>query len=150
MSSTAPTPPSPRRSTRGRAVALLVAVFVLGAVSGLGGGALWLRRQIRTAIAAPAETEGAVERLMARLESNLASELSLTAEQRAAVREEFQTTEREFRQLRMQFATDGQRLARDAVTAIERRLPPDKHQALRDSARKRLEVWGIQLEAPEK
>lgn len=150
MSTTAPIPSSTQRSTRGRAIALLGVVFVLGMASGLGGGALWLRRQIRTTIAAPAEAEGAVGRLMARLESNLASELSLTAEQRTAVREEFQTAERQFRQLRTQFATDGEQLAQDTVAAIERRLPPDKHQALRDRVRERLEVWGIQLEAPER
>lgn len=131
---------------RWKAIGLLVLVFVLGVTAGAGGLVFFTVKRLQRAAQAPDQADGPAEMLLARLESQVSSELDLTPGERQAVHEELEVTMKEIRALRVRLSQDATALVQDTLQRIEARLPEEKHAELRERARKRLRPWGVMNE----
>ncbi len=130
---------------RWQALVLLLVVFILGIATGVGSIGLWLKHTMHVALSAPDEMEGPAIALIERVESRLLRGQSLTPEEEAAIREEFDQATIEFKQLRQNAIQDVRALAQETFERIEDRLPPDKRPALRERADEALKPWGLQI-----
>lgn len=140
-------PDAPAKPSRGvwKAVLLLLVVFVLGAASGIGGGLLFLRSQIRRAATAPVTNRGPLDTLADRMESRLTGRLQLSESERSAVREELAASVRQAKEIRLRIANDIRALAGDTVARIAKHLSAEKQVKLWKEAESRLEPWGLNV-----
>jgi len=131
------------KSSRWKAVALLVLVFVLGAGCGIGGGLLVLRRVVHRAIAEPQNGHTPVDFVVAALERDISADLDLDDAQRQQLHESLQTTAKDFKDLRMEIWQKARSKATESLERIASQLPPDKAAKLRERAKSRLQPWGL-------
>ncbi|MFO1483200.1 MAG: hypothetical protein U1F71_07505 [Verrucomicrobiaceae bacterium] len=136
---------SPAHS-RWKALLLLAFVFMLGAACGIGGGLLVVRRIAQHAITHPGGENAPMDRASAHIESLIASDLDLTAEERAAVHTELQKTASDFKALRAEVWQKTTVNLQDMLDRIAKHLPPEKQSRLREQAAKRLKPWGLMSE----
>ncbi|HBJ82506.1 MAG: hypothetical protein Q8M07_20165 [Prosthecobacter sp.] len=139
---------APSTHSHGKAVLLLVLVFILGAACGIGGGLLVLRRVFQHAIAHPGGQNAPVDRVIAHLESSIASELDLTAAERAAIRPELEQAATDFKALRAEVWRKAALNVQDTLGRVSTHLPPEKQTRLQTEAAKRLQPWGLMMEKP--
>ena len=140
MNATSPT------SSRWKAVLLLVVIFILGAACGIGGGLLVLRRVVQHAIAHPAGQNAPVDRVIAHLESSIASDLNLMDAERAAIHPELVQTATEFKNLRAEVWRKAALQVQETLDRVSKHLPPEKQNRLREKAAQRLKPWGLLIE----
>lgn len=138
---------TPNPSSRWKAVILLAFIFVLGAACGVGGGLLVLRRVVQHAIAQPDARNAPVDRVIAHLESSIASELDLTSDERAAIHPELEKTAADFKALRAEVWQKAAQNVRDSLERVSRHLPPEKQARVRERTAQRLKPWGITIDA---
>jgi len=131
------------KSSRWKAVALLVLVFVLGAGCGIGGGLLVLRRVVHRAIAEPQNGHTPVDFVVAALERDISADLDLDDAQRQQLHESLQTTAKDFKDLRMEIWQKARTKATESLERIASQLPPEKAAKLRERAKSRLQPWGL-------
>lgn len=129
--------------SRWKALLLLVFVFILGAACGIGGGLLVVRRIAQHAIAHPGGENAPMDRAAAHIESIIASDLDLTADERAAVHTELQQTATDFKALRAEVWQRAMVNVQDTLGRISRHLPAEKQERLREQAAKRLKPWSL-------
>ena len=142
------TPLSPV-SNRWKALLMLVTVFVLGAGAGVGGTLYYVRSQVRYAMMHPFADRGRLDRLAARVESNLTQSLNLDASERQAVHEELSVSVQRAKRLRLRMFFETRMLMRDTLARIEKRLPAEKQAQLKQKAEDRLGRWGFRLDGPD-
>ena len=140
---------TPAKPTSGtwKALLVLALVFLLGAATGIGGGLLFLRAQIRKAATAPVNNQGPFDKLSARIESQLGKNLQLDPQERNAVHEELALTTRRAKELRLHLAGDIRALAGDTIARIGSHLSAEKQTKLRQDADAWLAPWGLQPRA---
>lgn len=143
-SETHPSATAPAGSSRLRALALLMAVFVLGAASGIGGGLLVLRGIVQKVVTGrAANSTTPVDWVIGTLEREIGGEIELTSSERAAVHEELLTSAAAFRRIRAGMMIEARREVRATLSRIERHLPPEKQKLLQERAGRRLRPWGL-------
>ncbi len=135
-------PAKPSRS-KWKAALLLIFVFLLGGACGLGGGMILLRSWIRLAITAPLSHQGPVDKLAARIESNIGRSFKLSTDELHAVHDELAVSTRKAKELRLRVGDDARALAEDTIVRIGSHLPADKQAAWRQQATARLAPWGL-------
>lgn len=140
-------PPAKPTSGTWKALLVLALVFLLGAATGIGGGLLFLRAQIRKAATAPLNNQGPFDKLSARIESQLVKNLQLDPPERSAVHEELAVTSRRAKELRLRLADDIRALAGDTIARIGGHLSAEKQAKLRQDADAWLAPWGLQPKA---
>jgi len=131
------------KSSRWKAVLLLVLVFVLGAGCGIGGGLLVLRRVVHRAIAEPQSEHTPVDLVIAALERDISGDLDLDDAQRQQLHESLQATAKDFKDLRVEIWQKARTKATESLERIASQLPPDKAAKLRERAKSRLQPWGL-------
>jgi hypothetical protein len=131
------------KSSRWKAVLLLVLVFVLGAGCGIGGGLFVLRRVVHRAIAEPQSDFTPVDFIVAALEHDISSELELDTSQRNQLHATLQLTARDMKVLRSEMWEKVSQKARESLERIASQLPPEKAAKLRERASSRLKPWGL-------
>ncbi|WP_395744860.1 hypothetical protein [Prosthecobacter sp.] len=135
--------PTSTSSSRWKAVLLLLLVFALGAGCGIGGGLLLLRRAVQHAIAHPDGAHAPVDRLMAKVESLMVTDLNLTEAERSAVHAELAQTAADFKALRREVWQKAEATVTGSLDRICKHLPAEKQAALRKKAAERLGPWGL-------
>lgn len=145
MNAEVTSPPLPSGgSSRLRALALLMAVFVLGAASGIGGGLLVLRGVAQRVVTGRfAHSSAPVDWVISTLEREIGSELDLTDSERAAIHEELRASSIAFRRIRAGMMLQSRQEVRATLSRIEKHLPPEKQKQLQDRAGRRLRPWGL-------
>ena len=143
------TPPLLSASNRWKALLLLVTVFVLGAGLGIGGTFYFVRSQVRYAMSHPLAERGRIDRVSARVESNLIRSLDLDEGERQAVHEELAASMKQGRRIRLRALVEVRLLVRDTVSRIENRLPVEKRAKFKWLAKERLGRWGFRSDGPE-
>ena len=132
-----------------KAAVWIVAVFILGAVCGIGGTAIVATHRLQSAfrenLRDSAHPQGPADRILDRFEDKLTRELELTAGEQAAVSAELDITRRQIGEVRTGVGRDMRRIAIGSVLRVGRVLPQEKRRAFREMARKRLEPWGLEL-----
>ncbi|MBK1883886.1 hypothetical protein JIN85_15820 [Luteolibacter pohnpeiensis] len=130
-----------------KAIALLVLMFLLGAVGGVGVTSMVISKRLqatfRENLRNPNRSSGPVDLMFNRLEKNLTKELDLTAAEQEAVGEELEQTRVQMRAVRTGIGRDVRRIGIGTVIRIGKRLPEEKRQKFREIARERLLPWGI-------
>lgn len=129
----------PSRPRRWKAIGLLVLVFVIGMIAGIGGLALVVRQSIQQNIASGA----AGNRLINRLQNETISKLKLTPGEQAAIAPEFEITRSEVRMHRLRMLDALRSTSEDTLRRVKAKLPQEKQILLEDAARKRLGPWGL-------
>lgn len=132
---------APRRR-RWVAVALLVLMFFLGIVTGVGGGALVLRHRLQQRMlnltkAAPSDA------LIDHFEKEIDSSMKLSDDERAAVKSELAITRDQVAEIRQRTVIELRATTRDSLDRIKAKLPNDKREVLEGKARERLAPWGL-------
>jgi hypothetical protein len=130
--------PSPRPK-RWKAIGLLLLLFVVGIVTGVGGLAIVVRHKLQVQMANG--TVGTV--VVDRLEKELISKLDLSPSEEAAIRPEFDITRREVRLHRQRMLESLRETSRGTVQRLKSKLPPEKQELLEKVAHKRLGPWGL-------
>jgi cell division protein FtsB len=126
-------------TSRWKAIAVLVVVFVLGLVAGIGGTALVVRRSLQKQIAT-----GMIETpLIDRLEKEMKTSLNLTPAEQTAVGAELDITRRQLIERRQHMIEGLRATSEDTLSRIKSHLPPDKQAMLEERARNRLAPWGL-------
>lgn len=143
-----PATPAKPASNRWKAVLILLLVFALGAATGVGGALFYVRSQMRFAVVRPLSGRDRLDRLAARVESNLSKSLKLNAQERSAVHGELAVSVEKARQLRTRMFLEVRALVADTLARIGNRLPPEKQAKLKKKAADRLSRWGFNLEEP--
>lgn len=118
-------------------------VFFLGGACGFGGGMILLRSWIRLAITAPVSNHGPIDKLAARIESNIGRSMKLSADELRAVHDELAVSIRKAKELRLRVGDEARALAEDTIARIDSHLPTDKQAGWRQQATARLEPWGL-------
>ena len=118
---------------------MLVIVFVLGIVIGVGGAALVVRRTLQEKIASGTVGNNVLDHL----EKELSSRLKLTPAEQAAVAPEFEITRHQIQSHRLEMLKVMRETSEDTLQRIKSKLPPEKQILLDDAARKRLAPWGL-------
>ena len=140
-------PPAPKSRVSIKAIALLVAVFILGGVCGVGGTSIIVTKRLQSAfrenLRNPGNASGPADRMLDRLEDRLTKELDLTADEQAAVGEELDQTRAQLRDVRSGMGRDLRRISIGTIWRIGQRLPDEKRRKFRQIARQRLRPWGI-------
>lgn len=133
-----------KRKSSKKAIVLLVMVFLLGAITGMGGSIMVMIHRLQNNLNNPELADGPANRVINRMENDLKSHLDLSPEESSAVREELEQSRKELREIRIKLSQDLRRVAGDTTDRIGNRLPEAKRQPLRDLANKRLKPWGLQ------
>ncbi|MEM1295992.1 MAG: hypothetical protein AAGH89_11545 [Verrucomicrobiota bacterium] len=138
-----------RSNVRWKAWLLLLVVFVLGAACGIGTGGLLLKRKLEAAMSNPYAAQGPIMKRMERVESRLARELDLNAEERAALGKEFGWAAEQFKTRRTEFLDDLQEFSNMTYSRIEEALPPEKRTEFREKAGRELVPWSPRPDTPD-
>jgi hypothetical protein len=133
------TPESQPSSKRWKAIGLLVLVFVLGIVMGVGGSAMVVRRTLQQKIASGTVGDNLVDHL----EKELARRLKLTPAEQAAVAPEFEITRQQIQAHRKEMLKSMRDTSEDTLARVKSKLPPEKQILLEDAVRKQLAPWGL-------
>lgn len=136
--------PPRRRSGTAKAILLLLAVFLLGSVTGVGGTMIVMFKRLQENVRHPEFAAGPANRFINRIGKDLSEDLKLGPDEAKAVREELETSRTELREIRVKLARDVRGVAGETVERISRRLPPEKREALRERVRERLRPWGLE------
>lgn len=126
-----------------RTLLLILLIFLFGAVSGLGGGALFMKHRLQGVFRNPDQMNQPGERILARAGNKLKRELKLTEAQHQAVTRELELTHQNLQQIRRDAIGEIRRTIRDNSQRIEDCLPQDKHATLQELLRDQLEPWGM-------
>ena len=136
------TPVAPRRN-RWVALALLALMFVLGIITGIGGGALVLRHRLQQRVFSLAKSPGPGDLLIDRLEKEMSSGLKLTPDEQSMVNSELAVTRDQIHSIRQRTVLDLRATARETLDRIKSKLPTEKRDELESKARERLTPWGL-------
>ena len=139
---------SPSNKSRLLAISLLLGVFVLGMLTGMGAGILALRARVRATLAAPLTAKGPMDRFMGQLRQRLTDELKLTPEEQAALQEELARAARDMKSSRATFIGDIQRIARELESRVSQKIAPEKRQPIHDKLQSQLHFWGVDFNQP--
>ncbi len=134
---------SPPPARRWKAIGLLVIVFLLGIILGVGGGALVVRRTLQQKIA----TGALGNTLLDHLQKELITHLKLTPAEQAAIAPEFEITRHQIQIHRLEMLKNLRETSEDTLERIKSKLPLEKQILLEQAARKRLAPWGL-LKSP--
>jgi cell division protein FtsB len=126
-------------TSRWKAIAVLVVVFLLGLVAGIGGTALVVRRTLQKQIA----TGMVGTPLIDRLEKEMKTTLHLTPAEQTAVGAELDITRHQLIERRQHMIEGLRTTSEDTLSRIKAHLPPDKQAMLEERARNRLAPWGL-------
>ena len=129
----------PTVTRRWKAIGLLCLVFILGAVTGIGGGALILRHVIQSRISAGITGVP----LLDRAERAILSNPDLTNAEREAIKVEFAVTRSRIIESRKNMLSELRETAEDTLNRIKTHLPAGKQDLLDQQARKQLAPWGM-------
>lgn len=140
-----PTPQKPRRS-HGKAILLLLFVFLLGNLTGIGGASALMLKRLQSNFRNPATANGPATKFLDRTEKNLADNLDLTPDERERVHREFQVTRERLAAVRARMVGELRWEARDSIRRIAREIPEEKRQQFRERAIRRLRPWGFAQE----
>ena len=133
----------PRKGSK-KAIVLLVALFLLGVIVGIGGTVSVMIHRLQNNLSHPELAEGPANRVLNRIGADLDKHLDLTPEESTAVREELEMSRNELRVIRINLSQDLRTVAAAAVERISDRLPEAKRTLLRERASERLKPWGLQ------
>ena len=137
-------PKTEARKGSKKAIALLVLVFLLGAITGIGGSIMVTVHRLKENMRHPELSQGPANRMIARIGKDLEKQLDLTAEESDAVREELAASRVQLHEIRVQLLQDVRSVAVETVDRIASRLPEAKRKPLRELTNERLEPWGLQ------
>lgn len=137
-------PKTEARKGSKKAIALLVAVFLLGAITGIGGSVILSVHRLKENMRHPGLSQGPANRMIDRIGKDLEKQLDLTSEESAAVREELAASREQLREIRVRLLQDLRGVAGGTVDRIATRLPEAKRKPLRELTKERLEPWGLQ------
>ncbi len=135
--------PSNKKRSRAKAILLLIAVFGLGAITGVGGSVIITVNRIKHNLRNPDPANGPADRVLKRIGNRLEKDLDLTEEENRWVREELVTTRDQLGEVRMKLRKDIEAVIHDTVARIENRLPEGKRAELQRKADEFLEHWGM-------
>lgn len=143
MTTESSTEPSHRRIPWIRTLLTLLLVFLFGVLSGLGGGALFMKHRIQQAFRDPQQMNGPGERIIAHLGDHLKRELDLTDAQHQAVARELEATRQDLLGIRQEAVGNVRQAIKDTQQRLQACLPRDKHESFRRMLRDKLEPWGM-------
>jgi len=138
----------PKRRSKWKALLLLVFVFFLGAIAGVGTCGAIIVAKLKADARNPGGASRPMQRFFDRAEKQLGKELDLDPTERQAVHDELAVTSGRVREIRLNLSRDVRTLARETVDRIASHLTPAKQSLLREKATKHLGPWGL-LDAPE-
>ncbi len=130
-----PNPPA----SRWKAISLIVLVFFLGLIVGIGGGALVVRRTLQKQLTSG---NGGTP-LIDHLEREMTAKLKLTPSEQAAVKTELDVTRHAVSEHRRQMLENLRATCEDTLARLKAILPPEKQTQLEEQARKRFAPWGL-------
>lgn len=134
--------PPPRSGTAGlrwKTIGFICLVFILGMLTGLGGGAVVLRKVMQSKL-----TGGRINMpLLDHAEREITAKLHLTAIEKAAVGSELEITRSQITGRRQEMLAHLREIADDTLARIKTHLPEEKQLQLDQEARKRFTPWGI-------
>jgi len=133
----------PPRTSRYKAVVLLLFVFVLGAACGIGGGLLVLRRVAQQAINAQNTKNAPINIAMRLLEEDLVRQIEFDSKEQAMLNFELKQAASDFTGLRIEIWQKAREKTRESLDRIASQLPPEKAAKLRERATSRLKPWGL-------
>lgn len=140
----APSEPSPApRRKRWAALALLALMFMLGIITGVGGGALVLRHRLQQRVLSLGKSPGPGDLFIDRLEKEMTSGLALTSEEQSIVKSELAVTRDQVHTIRQRTVIDLRTTTRETLDRIKSKLPMEKREPLESRARERLGPWGL-------
>ncbi len=134
------------RRSRLKAILLLLVIFILGVVVGVGGLAMLMADRLKDAVRHPETAEGPSDRVIDRIGDDLEDHLDLTPEENQAVREELAVGHGELREIRKKLLHDVRDVIGETVGRIEDRLPEEKRPPFRERVGERLDPWGLDSE----
>ncbi len=134
--------PAPRRK-RWAALALLALMFLLGIITGVGGGALVLRHRLQQRAFSLGKSPAASDLFIDRLEKEMSSGMDLTIEEKAVVKSEMSVTRDQVHAIRQRAVIDLRTTTRDTLDRIKSKLPVEKRESMESKARERLGPWGL-------
>jgi hypothetical protein len=140
-----PTTSAQSRSRKWQAVVLLIGVFVFGTIGGAGGACLYFKSQIRKIFSGSPPSQAPVDRLTAKWESELQSELDLTPTERESVRRSLGESTLRIRDFRNSTIGEFHLLLRKTVGDLCAVLPPDKAEKARRSFADRFALLGMNV-----
>ncbi len=142
----AETPSKPRG--RGKAAALLAGVYLMGIVTGVGGGLFVMQRQVHRVLQNPPENNAPVDYLFAQFEADIARKAALAPEERTLLHERMQVLSREFKGARLRLATDLRAAVQREVSHVTGGVDPSRRERVREVLRQRLQRWGVEPRGP--
>ena len=125
-----------------RAIAILVAVFLLGSVFGAGILVFTVRTKLQKMVQLE-EPGPRVKKNFARLNAHLERTLDLTPSESDTVKSELNTTMINIVKIRASAFKDVRRETIDSIDRISNQLPEEKGSKLRAMAKRRLSPWGM-------
>lgn len=125
-----------------KAVALLLGVFLLGALAGAGGLALGFRHYLQALVRMDHPHPRARDSFL-RIGQVLSKRLDLNAAESAAVQQEMGAAIENLSRLRVNMQQDLRAETEATLQRIAARLPEEKRPLLRQIARQRLAPWGL-------
>ena len=134
--------PAPRRK-RWAAIALLALMFLLGIITGVGGGALVLRHRLQQRAFSLGKSPGPGDLFIDRIEKEMTSRLALTDEEKSTVKSELAVTRDQVQAIRQRAVLDLRTTTRETLDRIKSKLPAEKRGLLESKARERLGPWGL-------
>lgn len=129
-----------------KAIALLVAVFLLGAITGIGGSVMVTVHRLKENMRHPELSQGPANRMIDRIGKDFEKQLDLTSDESAGVRKELAASREQLREIRVRLLQDLRRVAGETIDRIGDRLPEAKRDPMRELANERLEPWGMKPE----
>jgi hypothetical protein len=135
--------PAPRRSLW-KAGSVLLAIYVAGVLTGIGGGLLFVKRQVREALQGQTSARAPIDFLLAEFEADLAKKASLTPDERAALHERMQALATRFKSSRLRLAGEMREAIRTEVDTVAARVAPARRELVRELFRRRLERLGVE------
>jgi hypothetical protein len=140
--------PKPKPRGRGKAAALLLGVYLMGIVTGVGGGLFVIKQQVRRVLHGSPEAGTPVDFIFAKAETDIADEAGLTPAERAVLHERMLALSREFRGARTRFAAEMREAVRREISTVSGRVEPTRRERVREVIRQRVERWGLERSGP--
>lgn len=140
------TKPKPRG--RGKAAALLLGVYFMGIVTGVGGGLFVIKQQVRRVLHGSPEAGAPLDFIFAKVEADIAGKAALSPEERAVLHERMLVLSREFKGARMRLATEMREAVQREIGTVSGRVEPTRRERVREIIRQRVERWGLERSGP--
>lgn len=142
-------PAQPKRRATWKAALLLLAIYAIGILTGISGGLLVIRHELRQVFRSPGEAGAPIDRILQRFASEISRQANLTPEESVTVHDQMKSLSGRFKEARVHLADEVRNAVQSESQTMLRGIDPARREKVRELINRRASRWGLEVKKDE-